>query len=124
MTKCFKCKKELKFYNSKGYDIGGHLLCGECWNNLDDDETQVMINISSKEEYTLKKSELKKELKNMKQEQINEKIPPKKNSIKNLSKEDVSEAVFYGVLKIVLMIIGLILLIWVIFKPHLTLEFI
>jgi len=66
--KCKECNKLISSFSSKGYDIKGNLLCGNCWNELDDSERKVMTNIKSKEDYKLHKTRLKNELKASKDE--------------------------------------------------------
>lgn len=61
MVRCFKCKKELKWFNSKSYNIQGNLLCHDCWGKLRDNERTIMIDITSSE-YMENKEKLIKEL--------------------------------------------------------------
>jgi len=60
--KCSKCKKEISTFTSKGLDIKGCLLCGDCWNELSDNERDVMSGIKSKEKYDKLKTKLKQKM--------------------------------------------------------------
>ena len=64
--KCSKCSKKISFFTNRGFDINGNLLCGDCWNRLDDIEKDIMTPISFKEEYDKSKDHLKAEYKKLK----------------------------------------------------------
>ena len=108
--KCSKCSKKLSFFTSKGFDIEGNLLCGDCWNRLHYIERDVMSPISFKEEYKKSKEHLKAECKKLKNDEvfysksIKESSKNKKIKSRNSSNLDIKQIL--GFIGSVILFIG------------------
>ena len=70
LEKCDKCGKSMDSLDFKACNIKGNLLCGGCFNELDDEEREAMYSIRSKEDYRVKMVELKKENEDLKEKCI------------------------------------------------------
>ena len=108
--KCSKCSKKVSFFTNKGFDINGNLLCGDCWNKLDDIEKEVMSNISFKEEYNKSKEHLMseyKKLKNKKNDYIKAKVKSATNKkLKNQKTSDTNIKQVLGFIGSIILFIG------------------
>jgi len=114
LEKCDKCGKSMDSLDFKACNIKGNLLCGGCFNELDDEEREAMYSIRSKEDYRVKMVELKKELKGMKAKKISCTVSEEKSN--KLEKNNYFSKGFRFALGIVIFFI----LFFFVFRPQLV----
>lgn len=107
--KCYKCNKKISFFTNKGFDLNGNLLCGDCWNKLDDIEKEVMSKISFKEEYDKSKDHLQaeyKKIKNKKKSYSKNFKTLKNKKIKSLNSSNLEIKQILGFIGSIILFIG------------------